>query len=176
MCPDGTQCRQGSPDAPDATRCGVLVQDAQDGQDAGSRLGEPGRNTTGSDAGHLFADVIESPVRSSGYEKLFLVLASFSFCLLDNEHDSTYSIGETLQFTCHLPSGFLFIRLASRQPPSCACTVAVAPGHSQTSIPLFFEILVSQPCFLSSLFLKFSFHSSLCNILCLGINHCQSYP
>ena len=58
MCPDGTQCRQGSPDAPDATRCGVLVQDAQDAQDAGSRLGESGRNTTGSDAGHLFADVI----------------------------------------------------------------------------------------------------------------------
>ena len=57
MCPDGTQCRQGSPDAPDATRYGVLVQDAQDAQDAGSRLGESGRNTTGSDAGHLFADV-----------------------------------------------------------------------------------------------------------------------
>jgi len=56
MCPDGTQCRQGSPDAPDAIRCGVLVQDAQDAQDAGSRLGESGRNTTGSDAGHLFAD------------------------------------------------------------------------------------------------------------------------
>jgi len=55
MCPDGTQCRQGSPDAPDATRCGVLVQDAQD---AGSRLGESGRNTTGSDAGHLFADEV----------------------------------------------------------------------------------------------------------------------
>jgi len=30
MCPDGTQCRQGSPDAPDATRCGVWVLDAQD--------------------------------------------------------------------------------------------------------------------------------------------------
>jgi len=59
MCPDGTQCRQGSPDAPDATRCGVLVQDAQDAQDAGSRLGESGRNTTGSDAGHLFADVAD---------------------------------------------------------------------------------------------------------------------
>jgi len=57
ICPDGTQSRQGSPDAPDATRCGVLVQDAQDAQDAGSRLGESGRNTTGSDAGHLFADV-----------------------------------------------------------------------------------------------------------------------
>ena len=58
MCPDGTQCRQGSPDAPEATRCGVLVQDAQDAQDAGSRLGESGRNTTGSDARHLFADVV----------------------------------------------------------------------------------------------------------------------
>ena len=57
MCPDGTQCRQGSPDTPDATRCGVLVQDAQEVQDAGSRLGESGHNTTGSDTGHLFADV-----------------------------------------------------------------------------------------------------------------------
>ena len=57
MCPDRTQCRQGSLDTPDATRCGVLVQDAQDAQDAGSRLGESGCNTTGSDPGHLFADV-----------------------------------------------------------------------------------------------------------------------
>jgi len=57
MCPDGTQCRQWSLDAPDATRCGVLVHDAQDAQDAGSRLGESGCNTTGSDPGHLFADV-----------------------------------------------------------------------------------------------------------------------
>jgi len=40
MCPDRTQCKQGFPDAPDA----------------GSMLGEPGRNTNGSDAGHLFAD------------------------------------------------------------------------------------------------------------------------
>jgi len=60
MCPDGTQCRQGYPDAPDAIRCGVLVQDAQDAQDAGSRLGESGRNTTGSDAGHLFADALST--------------------------------------------------------------------------------------------------------------------
>ena len=58
MCLDGTQCRQGSPDAPDATRCGVWVQDAQDAQDAGSRQGVSGRNTTVSDAGHLFADVL----------------------------------------------------------------------------------------------------------------------
>jgi len=57
MCLDGTQCRQGSPDAPDATRYGTWVQDAQDAQDAESRLGESGRNTTVSDAGHLFADV-----------------------------------------------------------------------------------------------------------------------
>ena len=57
MCPDGTQCRQGSPDARDVTGCGVLVQNAQDAQDAGSRLGESGRNTTGSDTSHLFADV-----------------------------------------------------------------------------------------------------------------------
>ena len=54
MCPDGTQCRQGSPDAPDATRCGVWVLDAQA---AGSRQGVSERNTTVSDAGHLFADV-----------------------------------------------------------------------------------------------------------------------
>jgi len=59
MCPDGTQCRQGSPDAPDATRCGVWVQDAQDAQDAESRIGESGRNTTVSDAGYLFADDID---------------------------------------------------------------------------------------------------------------------
>jgi len=65
MCPDGTQCRQGSPDAPDATRCGVLNQDAQDAQDAGSRLGESGRNTTGSDAGHLFADVPQNALPQS---------------------------------------------------------------------------------------------------------------
>ena len=56
MCLDGTQCRQGSPDAPDATRYGVWVHDVQDTQDAGSRRGESGRNTTVSDAGHLFAD------------------------------------------------------------------------------------------------------------------------
>ena len=54
MCPDGTQWRQGSPDALDATRYGVWVQDTQD---AGSRREESGRNTTVSDAGHLFADV-----------------------------------------------------------------------------------------------------------------------
>jgi len=56
MCPDGTKCRQGSPDAPDATSWGAWVQDAQDAQDAKSRLGESGRNTPVSDAGHLFAD------------------------------------------------------------------------------------------------------------------------
>jgi len=57
MCPDGTLCRQGSLDAPDATRCGAWAQDAQDVQDAESRLVESGCNTTVSDAGHLFADV-----------------------------------------------------------------------------------------------------------------------
>jgi len=36
----------------------VLVQDVQDAQDAGSRLGQSGCNTTGSDAGHLFADAL----------------------------------------------------------------------------------------------------------------------
>jgi len=36
--------------------------------------------------------------------------------------------------------------LASWQTPSGACTVAVVPGHRQTSITLFFKILVSQPC------------------------------
>jgi len=43
VCLDGTQCRQGSLDAPDATRYGAWVQDAQDAQDAESRLGESGR-------------------------------------------------------------------------------------------------------------------------------------
>jgi len=56
MCLDGTQCRQGSPAAPDTTRYGAWVEDAQDAQDGESRLGELGRNTTVSDAGHLFAD------------------------------------------------------------------------------------------------------------------------
>jgi len=74
MCPDGTQCRQGSPDAPDARRCGVLVQDAQDAQDAGSRLGESGRNTTGSDAGHLFADVKHRDLTILGFSRLLLSL------------------------------------------------------------------------------------------------------
>jgi len=55
MCPDGTQCRQGSLAAQDVTRCDALVQDAQDGQDAESKSG---RNTTVSNAEHLFADVI----------------------------------------------------------------------------------------------------------------------
>ena len=54
MYPDGAQCRQGSLDAPDATRYGVLVHDAQDAQDAES---ESGRNTTVSHADYLFADV-----------------------------------------------------------------------------------------------------------------------
>ena len=54
-CPDRTQCRQGSLAAPNVTRCGALVQDAQDGQDTESKLG---RNTTVSNADHLFADVI----------------------------------------------------------------------------------------------------------------------
>ena len=56
MCLDGTQCGQGSPDAPDATRYGPWVQDALNAQEAESRLGESGRNITVSDAGHLFAD------------------------------------------------------------------------------------------------------------------------
>ena len=66
MCLDGTQCRQGSPDAPHATRYGAWVQDAQDAQDsqdtqdAESRLGESGHNATMSDGGHLFADVLRS--------------------------------------------------------------------------------------------------------------------
>jgi len=77
MCPDGIQYRQGSPDAPDTTRCGVLVQDAQDAQDAGSRLGESGRNTTRSDAGHLFADVVEmlsKPLYLSSPGKYFQIV------------------------------------------------------------------------------------------------------
>jgi len=60
MCPDGTQYWQGSLDAPDATRCGAWAQDAQDVQDAESRLVESGCNTTVSDAGHLFADEVRS--------------------------------------------------------------------------------------------------------------------
>ena len=69
MCPDGTQCRQGSPDAPDATRCGAWVQDAEDAQDAESRIGESGRNTTVSDAGYLFADVHVTGVNDSMLKK-----------------------------------------------------------------------------------------------------------
>jgi len=65
MCPDGTQYRQGTPDAPDATRSGAWVQDAQDAQDVESRLGESGCNMSVSDAGHLFADV-ETPERGKG--------------------------------------------------------------------------------------------------------------
>ena len=57
MCPDGTQYRQGTPDAPDATRSGAWVQDAQDTQDVESRRGESGCNMSVSDEGHLFADV-----------------------------------------------------------------------------------------------------------------------
>ena len=56
MCPDGTQYRQGTPDAPDATRCGPCVLDPQDTQDVESRLGESGCNISVSDAGYLFAD------------------------------------------------------------------------------------------------------------------------
>jgi len=63
MCPDRTQCRLVSQDAPDATRCGAWIQDTQDAQDAESRLGQSGYYTTVSDAGHLFAD---EPVGSSG--------------------------------------------------------------------------------------------------------------
>jgi len=58
MCPDGTQYRQGILDAPDATRSGAWVQDAQDAQDVESRLGESGCNMSVSDADHLFADVL----------------------------------------------------------------------------------------------------------------------
>jgi len=54
MCPDGTQCKQGSLEALDATRWGAQVQDAQDTQDAEL---ESGRNTTVSDTDYLFADV-----------------------------------------------------------------------------------------------------------------------
>jgi len=57
MCPDETQYRQGTPDAPDATRSGARLQDAQDAQDVECRLGESGCNMSVSDAGHHFADV-----------------------------------------------------------------------------------------------------------------------
>jgi len=56
MCPDRTQCTQESPEAPDATRYDTWVQDAQEAQDAESRLEESGRNTTVSDTGHLFSN------------------------------------------------------------------------------------------------------------------------
>jgi len=61
MCQDGTQCRQGSPDAADATRSGTCVQDAQEAQNAEFRPGESGRNTTVSDAHYLLADVPPTP-------------------------------------------------------------------------------------------------------------------
>ena len=67
MCPDGTQYSQGTPDAPDATRCGAWVQDAQDAQDVESRLGESGCNMSVSDAGHLFADVVRNWLACLGY-------------------------------------------------------------------------------------------------------------
>jgi len=56
MCPDGNQSRQESLGAPDAITYGAWAQDAQDVQDAESRLVESGRNTTISDEGHLFTD------------------------------------------------------------------------------------------------------------------------
>ena len=58
MCLDGTQCRQGSPEAPDATRYGPWVHDEQDAPDAEFRLGESGHNTSVCYAGYLFADKI----------------------------------------------------------------------------------------------------------------------
>jgi len=71
MCLDGTQCRQGSPDAPDATRWGAWVQDAQDVQDEESRLGESARNTTVSDPGHLFADELSYTTNIRIMQKAF---------------------------------------------------------------------------------------------------------
>jgi len=56
MCLDRTQCRQGSPDIPDTTRCGAGIHDVQDKPDEEFCLGESGHKTTVSDAGHLFAD------------------------------------------------------------------------------------------------------------------------
>jgi len=67
MCLDGTRCRQGSLDAPDATRCGAQGQDAQGAQDVEF---ESGRNTMVSDTNHLFSDVIvENKGLSSIYSK-----------------------------------------------------------------------------------------------------------
>ena len=66
MCPDGTQCRPGSLDAPDATRCGAWAQDAQDAE---SRLVESGCNTTVSDAGHLFADEVPWLLKVGGDQR-----------------------------------------------------------------------------------------------------------
>jgi len=56
MCPDGTQYRQVSPDAPDATTYGAWVQDAQGAQHFESRLGQSGHLSV-SDACHLYAHV-----------------------------------------------------------------------------------------------------------------------
>ena len=62
MCPDETQYRQETPDAPDATRCGAWVQDAQDVE---FRLGESGCNMSVSDPGHLFADAVKARMQTT---------------------------------------------------------------------------------------------------------------
>jgi len=48
---------------PEATRCGIQVQDAQDAQDAESTLRESGHKTTESDVGWLFAAEWHRPGR-----------------------------------------------------------------------------------------------------------------
>jgi len=82
MCPDGTQCRQGSPDAPDATRSGAWVQDAQDEQDAESRLGESGYNTTDQQK-NLFLRVDRARFRKNSMRSLRPVFRDLPrlFCL-----------------------------------------------------------------------------------------------
>jgi len=60
ICSDGTQCRQESAGGPDATRCSAWIQDNEGPQDAESMLRESGRNTTVSDAGHLFGDGVST--------------------------------------------------------------------------------------------------------------------
>jgi len=46
MCPDGTKYRQGTPDAPDATRRGVWVQDRQEAQDVQYSPGSESQDVT----------------------------------------------------------------------------------------------------------------------------------
>ena len=97
MCLDWTQCRQGSSDALEATRYGSWVQEAQDAQDAESRLGESGRNTTISDAGLLFADASRrfNPILIP----LHILVSKYSFYPLSSTPQIPYPSTLTSFFT-----------------------------------------------------------------------------